>query len=113
MQLGNSYAASTAVHAASRGADAVRQSQCNIVLFLTSRPSEPDMKDSTERRSSCREKVTSPATAVLRALAALAVGLLGAAPLSPLIGPLEGMAGVGWRIGRPGVGRAALQTRAA
>ena len=41
-----------------------------------------------------REKVTSPATAVFRALAALAVGLLGAAPLSPLTEPLEGMAGV-------------------
>ena len=37
---------------------------------------------------------TSPATAVFRALAALAVGLLGAAPLSLLADPLEGMAGV-------------------
>ena len=37
---------------------------------------------------------TSPATAVLRALAALAVGLLGIPPLSPRAEPLLGTAGV-------------------
>ena len=46
------------------------------------------------QRSTGNGIFTSPATAVFRALAALAVGLLGAAPLSLLADPLEGMAGV-------------------
>ena len=49
---------------------------------------------SSGQRSIGNVVFTSPATAVFRALAALAVGLLGAAPLSLLADPLEGIARV-------------------